>query len=295
MLYQKEIVHEMPSSNSRQISEQHIERGAFKEARVKQGGYGLYRNDFWLQRTGNRAFHVFVLSISGEGKVRMEDGTEFILGPGDGFVSWASGQGHYEETVGLEPWEMLWITFWNSTSRFTPDCNDYRIVRGITNLADIKYDFHKILDESYYNDSRSPEAQELYEQLFLINLERGLGLGENAQTRTHRTEISKLWDLVNKNMADDWGVDRLCKVSGFSRAHLSRLCNELYGIGPGEMVKDIRMRHARLLLANSDRTIAEISDATGFSSPSVFSASFKEYFKVSPRDFKKNRSLDIRK
>ncbi|MCR5732462.1 MAG: AraC family transcriptional regulator [Sphaerochaetaceae bacterium] len=289
MFYQKEIIHETIISSSRQIPERNIERGVFKEARVKQGGIGTYHNDFWVQRIANRGFHVFILSLSGKGRIRLEDESEFILNAGDAFISWSSGQGQYEESASLEPWDRIWITFWDSTSLMVPDSNDFRVVRNVSNIEEIEYSFKKILQESYYNDNRSTEAQELYEKLFLIHLERGLGLGENAQTRTHRREIARLWELVNKSMADDWGVERLCRVSGFSRAHLSRLCNELYGIGPGEKVKDIRMHHAKLLLANSDRTIAEISDATGFSSPSVFSASFKEYFKQSPREFKKNR------
>lgn len=289
MIYQREIIHETSISSSRQIPEGNIERGVFKEARVKQGGIGTFYNDFWVQRTANRGYHVFIITLSGKGMIRLEDESETILCAGDAYIGWASGQGQYEETIGFEPWERIWITFWERTSLIVPDSNDHRVVRNVSNIADIEYAFNKILHESYYNDNRSVEAQELYEQLFLINLERGLGLGENAQIRTHRREIAKLWELVSKNMADDWSVERLCNVSGFSRAHLSRLCNELYGIGPGEKVKDIRMHHAKLLLANSDRTIAEISDATGFSSPSVFSASFREYFDQSPREFKKNR------
>lgn len=80
--------------------------------KIKQGGYGILDDTFWVQRMSRRGFHVVVLTLSGKGKYLMEDGTEHTAKPGEAFISNAMGQGHHEETVGPIPWEMIWLTIW---------------------------------------------------------------------------------------------------------------------------------------------------------------------------------------
>jgi AraC-like DNA-binding protein len=55
-----------------------------------------------------------------------------------------------------------------------------------------------------------------------------------------------------------------------------------------EFILDVRLKRAAQLLKDSDLTIAEISDRTGFANPKYFSVCFKRRFDISPTDFKKD-------
>ncbi len=47
------------------------------------------------------------------------------------------------------------------------------------------------------------------------------------------------------------------------------------------------MKKAAELLRYSDKSVAEIAQAVGYDSPSKFTAAFKDYFHVLPKDYKK--------
>ena len=54
-----------------------------------------------------------------------------------------------------------------------------------------------------------------------------------------------------------------------------------------EYLIDVRFRQAENLLGNSTLSIKEISNMCGFSDPLYFSALFKKYHKISPKDYRK--------
>jgi hypothetical protein len=129
MQYTREIVHEPQRYDKRHLASASINSPTFAAMKIKQGGYGILDDTFWVQRMSRRGFHVVVLTLSGKGKYLMEDGTEHTAKPGEAFISNAMGQGHHEETVGPIPWEMIWLTIWEEkTPPFLPQCLDYAII-----------------------------------------------------------------------------------------------------------------------------------------------------------------------
>lgn len=54
-----------------------------------------------------------------------------------------------------------------------------------------------------------------------------------------------------------------------------------------EFIMDIRLKRRAQLLRESDLTISEIADMTGFINPKYFSVCFKKHFEQTPSDFKK--------
>lgn len=51
------------------------------------------------------------------------------------------------------------------------------------------------------------------------------------------------------------------------------------------MLKEVRMKHARALLDEGKLSVAEISLACGFSTPSYFSTAFREYYGKTPSEY----------
>ena len=292
MIYVKEIVNEPEGKIKIHLSEAAINASPFALARIKQGGYGLLESDFWVQRVSNRGFHIFAFTLSGEGEITLEDGTVLHQEKGDCFISWATGQGHFEKTIGEDPWEMVWISIWNDSPRFNPTSLDWEMRKISDNDCTIlKTSMNSIIEEDAYNDTKSLEAMSCHETLFLIQMERALEITEPVENSNHRQELAILWQQVANKPNGGWTIDKLTTISGFSKSHLTRLCWKLYDKSPGKIVSELLLNQAKVYLTNSDQTIGEISEALGYSSVSSFSAAFKEFTGLNPREFKKQKRL----
>ena len=57
---------------------------------------------------------------------------------------------------------------------------------------------------------------------------------------------------------------------GLSRVQLYRKTKALTGHSPNELLRMVRLKRAASLLASTDKTVAEVCYAVGFSSPSYF-------------------------
>lgn len=286
MQYTREIVHEPQRYDKRHLASASINSPTFAAMKIKQGGYGILDDTFWVQRTSRRGFHVVVLTLSGKGKYLMEDGTEHTAKPGEAFISNAMGQGHHEETVGPAPWEMIWLTIWEEkTPPFLPQCLDYAII-PFANGPLLKSLFLFIMKEEVYSDIHSSQALDLFEQLFLIYLERSLGLTENLRDKYNRTRVMPLWEKVTSRINEAWNVTDLCNEAGLSRPNLFRICKELYHNSPGKMVRNLKMDQAKQLLLNSSMTVKEIANQIGYSSAANFTTAFTNETGCPPKAFR---------
>lgn len=54
---------------------------------------------------------------------------------------------------------------------------------------------------------------------------------------------------------------------------------------PNAYVKLYRLKCAAYMLVHNNSNISEVMYSVGFTSPSYFAASFREYFNMSPREF----------
>lgn len=84
----------------------------------------------------------------------------------------------------------------------------------------------------------------------------------------------------------------ICKELGVSRALLYNKMKAITGAGAKEYITRIRLEKAKSLIENTNRTIAEISDMTGFASQSYFSTAFKAYTGMTPSQYKKHTQAE---
>lgn len=286
----REIVHKSANTYDKwTFSNRVVECSSFKDAGLKQGGYGVVEEDFYVHRIPKKGFHIFVFTLSGMGKVTMDDDTELILKPGDCFISWANGQGHLEKTIEGSRWEMIWFSIWGNHTFFYPSSSDYDVL-PFSNGARLKEIVRAIKNEDYETDKDVEAATNALENLFLINVKRSLGWINQGPGTRGRAILNDLWSAVYKELNRAWTIEELCEKSGLSKTHLNRLCQENYGESPAQKVKNIKMQEAKLLLRNSDETISEIAYSTGFSSLAIFSHFFKDYFGMSPKEFRKQET-----
>lgn len=94
--------------------------------------------------------------------------------------------------------------------------------------------------------------------------------------------------VVQENMEDsDFDVDRLAKEVGMSRSVFYNKFKAMTSQTPNDYIMKQRLRKAAILLKeNPNMPISEISDKLGFGSLSYFCRKFKEFYNVSPKQYK---------
>lgn len=102
--------------------------------------------------------------------------------------------------------------------------------------------------------------------------------------------MEKLHILIDDHLSDPkLSVEELGGQIGLSRVQLYRKTKALCGYAPNELLRIARLKRASILLASTEKTVAEITYEVGFSSPSYFTKCYKEYFGESPTDFLKRK------
>ncbi len=86
----------------------------------------------------------------------------------------------------------------------------------------------------------------------------------------------------------------LASEVGYTTTHICRLFRKNLGKSFGEVVGEIRLRHAERELLYTERTVADIGMRVGFESPEHFSRLFKKQMGISPGRYRAERA-DVNK
>jgi DNA-binding response OmpR family regulator/signal transduction histidine kinase/ligand-binding sensor domain-containing protein len=100
--------------------------------------------------------------------------------------------------------------------------------------------------------------------------------------------LKKAYEIVEKHLIDtDFDVQLFSSELGMSRAQLYRKIDAVSGQSVNEFIRIVRLKKAAELLLNSDLQISEIVEKVGFNSFAYFTKSFREYFGVTPSQYKR--------
>ncbi len=83
-------------------------------------------------------------------------------------------------------------------------------------------------------------------------------------------------------------LESLAQSCNMSRTTFAKRFSEAFDRSPMNFVSEIRMRNSAKLLIQSEYPIKQIATRVGYDSRSHFSRSFKEFYGVSPADYRKN-------
>ena len=108
------------------------------------------------------------------------------------------------------------------------------------------------------------------------------GRTRNPRRRLDQKRLQLLLKYVDANLDGDLTVERLADLVGVTGDQLSRSFKRSVGESPYNYVIQRRTDAARLLLENDDYTLADIAYATGFSSQSHMTTTFKKVLGVTP-------------
>jgi DNA-binding response OmpR family regulator/signal transduction histidine kinase/ligand-binding sensor domain-containing protein len=99
--------------------------------------------------------------------------------------------------------------------------------------------------------------------------------------------LKKAYEIVEKYIASaDFDVQQFSSELGMSRAQLYRKIDAISGQSVNEFIRIVRLKKAAELLLSTDLQVSEIAEKVGFNSFAYFSKSFKDFFGVSPLNYK---------
>lgn len=108
-----------------------------------------------------------------------------------------------------------------------------------------------------------------------------------------RSFFNHFHSFVSENISNaDLDIQQLSEEFNMSRVQLYRKCKSITGKSPVELIRLIRLKAARQLLENSNKTVSEIAYEVGFSSPSYFAKCYKDQYNESPTDVQKRNKAN---
>ncbi|MCH5236765.1 MAG: substrate-binding domain-containing protein [Muribaculaceae bacterium] len=101
---------------------------------------------------------------------------------------------------------------------------------------------------------------------------------------------NKFLEIFEKEMGNpDLNVEAIASSMGFERTQLYRKLKAITNYSPVELMRNLRLKKSRKLLATTDKTISEICYEVGFSTPAYFTKCFREQFGMTPTEFREKQ------
>ena len=111
--------------------------------------------------------------------------------------------------------------------------------------------------------------------------------GTDRLDRPSEQFLARLYGVLTAHISDQsFNVERMTRALDMSRASLYRRVATLLKTTPPDLLVEIRLEHAALLLRTQDDTVASIAHRTGFKWPHHFTRRFSAHFGMTPSAYR---------
>lgn len=104
------------------------------------------------------------------------------------------------------------------------------------------------------------------------------------------TEVYRMKTKINQyddNFHNDFSMTVLSDIAGISQQYLCKIFKQTMNIRPNEYVTCRRTTEAKKLLTETNLSIADIADRSGFSDTGYFCTVFRKQEKMTPTEYRK--------
>lgn len=133
------------------------------------------------------------------------------------------------------------------------------------------------------------EALALVERQFMHELKRTFSTPyfEPGGAIHHDEGVSLVQSWVRQHLADDITVTQLASLLDQSVRNFSRRFSRATGESPMEYVQRLRLEHARELLRDTNLTVAEVAEVSGYRNQAYFGKVFRQKLSLTPGSYRK--------
>ena len=152
-------------------------------------------------------------------------------------------------------------------------------------------ELHAVLDMFYGRPASAALAwQRLGAQALLLHL--GQTAAAETQAEAYSSEqvrvVHDVHAYLTQNLDTRVTIEELSRQYLMNPTTLKAVFKSVYGASLAAHMKEHRMGKAAQLLRETDDSVAEIARAVGYESQSKFTAAFKEYFGLLPKEYRRN-------
>ncbi|MCM2372635.1 AraC family transcriptional regulator [Aporhodopirellula aestuarii] len=101
-------------------------------------------------------------------------------------------------------------------------------------------------------------------------------------------ELTPAIEFIESNFTQSISMKEMAARAGLSATHFNQRFRELLRMTPTQFLLARRVEHARRLLTQTDYSVADVSNATGFYDQSHFTKRFREVTGLTPLAYRKN-------
>ncbi len=152
---------------------------------------------------------------------------------------------------------------------------------------------HSMLEEVRHKNNSYEQICQHFLSILLLKITRITG--DTFSLFTHRdipSECEYIKQYIDSNYHEDITLEKLSDLAHRNKYYMSHMFSESYGISPINYLLERRILHSKNLLRNSDNSITEIAQMTGFSSSNYFTQSFKKSTGLTPRKYRLNQTAN---
>jgi AraC family transcriptional regulator len=123
----------------------------------------------------------------------------------------------------------------------------------------------------------------------LVRAHSSVGTPAQAEPRRGLADwqVKRVTGYMRDFMDREIGLQELASLVGLSHFHFCTAFRLATGLSPHHYLMQLRMTHARKLLAEPGLSIIQVALAVGYQTPSAFAASFRKATKVTPGAFRR--------
>lgn len=257
---------------------------------------GILLADYFVQAPGyrvrrSRGTHdwLMIYTLAGQGRSSL-NGQDYFCEQGDVLLL-SPDTPHDYGTAGIAAWDFYWAHFvprptWISWLQLPVlESGLMRLhVAETAAQARITQAFKRLLLDNKHTGSISDElSQNALEEILLLIAQYQARMRRNIDAR-----VEIVLDYLAQHLNEPVTIESLAKLVTISPSRLAHLFKEQVGDTPLQMFLMLRLRQAARLLEFTSRPIHEIANDLGFQSPFHFSRRFKDYFNMSPAQYRRN-------
>ena len=124
----------------------------------------------------------------------------------------------------------------------------------------------------------------------LVLLAAGEGSREKRLTEYPAEQVEvirQIHDRLTGNLSERCSIEELSRQYLMNPTSLKQMFKTIYGTSIAAHIREHRMEAAAGLLAQTDMSIADIAQRVGYDSQSRFSAAFKAYYGMLPKEYRR--------
>lgn len=186
----------------------------------------------------------------------------------------------------LKKWKHSWLIV--NFPEMEQILNNWAIPAGRPLQIDAGRVFSKFLP-LFQEELNSPDKDSFYlsslMRLFLYDLHRLY----KAKTVSIPPRVQKMAEYLEEQVQKDVSMEDIAKQFSISVPHFTALFRQYYNTSPMNHLNNLRMTYASRLLTFYPYNCKEVAELCGFSDPLYFSRRFRQFWGISPRDFRKKQ------